>query len=351
MNYSDLFIGILLIAIPLLLLIFCYRKYVCNQCEDNMKNLTTKFINKLNEIGSKIPDNGFSVNKEDFFNFSDLFSGPVTKDDALYSAKNDALPKDDLLISTSPSYEQPLSGSGVKKSSDFPPLENDENSLFYEMNYDNLNDEVSAPPENNIKKNNINNNNPSFPDLGKVKDPTLDATTLDATTLDPITLDPSNINLPKLKSIDGNLEDQNTKKEINMKSFFKEGQCNFFNNKCPENYMQLGNFSLEGTSLKCGNVENTKPAVAVAKVKNNNLYEIIILDKGEGYSLANPPNIRIHSRHEEKGFGATANAILNENGTIKSIQIINPGYNYTETPNVLIDPPYMSSECHLCCNF
>jgi hypothetical protein len=311
-----------------------------------MKYITNKFIDKLNNIGSKIkedpkgyllevdklepanyvrfPDKNLnevfrkihgSAEKEDFFNFSDLFSGAVDKDDKSFSSHD------------------------IQKSKKFPP--ENEDDLFKEIDFG----QNTIDNENNIKDYNIHDNNPSFPDLKKIKDPKIDSTKID-----PIELDPSNINLPKIKSVDEDLADLNKKKESNAKDFFKNGTCNFYN-KCPDDYMELGNFSLEGTSLKCGNIENTSPAKAMAHIKNNNLYEIVILDKGKGYSVSNPPKINIHSRNEEKGFGANANAIIDEDGSIKSIQIINPGYNYTETPNILIDPPYMNNSCHLCCNF
>jgi hypothetical protein len=384
MNYTDLFIGILIIAIPLLLLVLCYRKSICKNCDNKMKNITDKFINNLNKLGSKIPDK--IERKEDFFNFSDLFSGKVNKEDPVSLSLESlgpaplgpapldpvALELDQELISDNSKKDHTQRGSSgetltdlisikspmstnIKKSYHFPPLENDDSDsdpdpLFFEKTpflEKALSKSIEIDPKHNhLKKNNIYNNNPSFPDLGKVKDPKIDSTKLD-----PIELDSSNVNLPYIKSVDHDLFDKNKQKEPNMKDIFKNSQCNFYNNKCPDDYMELGNFSLDGTSLKCGNIENTKPAKAMAHIKNNNLYEIVILDKGQGYSLNNPPKVRIHSRNEEKGFGANANALVNKDGTLKSIQIINPGYNYTETPNVLIDPPYMNSSCHLCCNF
>ena len=127
------------------------------------------------------------------------------------------------------------------------------------------------------------------------------------------------------------------------------GKCQFFNVD-PDKYHQLGNFSIEGIGsssiLTCGNVQNTKPAQAIAQIKNNSIYEIHITDQGHGFLPTSPPKISIEGG---KGHGATAEAIIDDDGFLKIIKIINPGYNYTETPNVLISAPYMNSSCHLCC--
>jgi hypothetical protein len=129
------------------------------------------------------------------------------------------------------------------------------------------------------------------------------------------------------------------------------GKCQFFNDKCPDKYYELGNFSIQGVGngniLTCGNVQNTKPARAVAQIKNNAIYEIHITDQGHGFNPSSPPKVSIEGG---KGHGATAEAVVDDDGFLKLIKIINPGYNYSETPNVMIDAPFMNSSCHLCCN-
>jgi hypothetical protein len=128
------------------------------------------------------------------------------------------------------------------------------------------------------------------------------------------------------------------------------GSCNFFNDKCPDDYQPLGNFSISGsgnnTILSCGNVDNVKPAKAIAQIKSNSVHEINILDPGLGFNPSKPPKIYIEGG---KGNGAQAEAVIDDNGYLKIIKIINPGYNYTETPNIIIEAPFMNSSCHLCC--
>jgi hypothetical protein len=99
-------------------------------------------------------------------------------------------------------------------------------------------------------------------------------------------------------------------------------------------------------TLTCGNVKNVKPAKATARIKNNSIYEIDIIDHGHGYFPDKPPKITIDGG---KGHGATAEAIVDDNGFVKIINILKPGYNYTETPDIIIDSPYMNSSCFLCC--
>ena len=133
-----------------------------------------------------------------------------------------------------------------------------------------------------------------------------------------------------------------------IKSLFNS--CQFFNDKCPDDYFGLGNFSIQGNEsnniLSCGNVQNTKPAHAIAQIKNNSIYEIHITDPGHGFNPASSPKVSIEGG---KGHGATAEAVIDDDGFLKLIKVINPGYNYTETPKVLIQAPFMNSSCHLCC--
>jgi hypothetical protein len=49
----------------------------------------------------------------------------------------------------------------------------------------------------------------------------------------------------------------------------------------------------------------------------------------------------------EKLFGARA--VVDDNGYLKLIKVVNPGYNYTETPNVVIEAQSNDSNCHFCC--
>jgi len=129
-----------------------------------------------------------------------------------------------------------------------------------------------------------------------------------------------------------------------------DGRCQFFNNKCPDDYTQLGNFSIQGLGsnlvLNCGNITDTKPAKAIAEIKNNSIYQIHIVDEGHGYIPTKAPKVKIEGG---KGHGATAESVVDDDGYLKLIKIINPGYNYVETPNVIIDPPSADSACHLCC--
>jgi hypothetical protein len=137
---------------------------------------------------------------------------------------------------------------------------------------------------------------------------------------------------------------------IEEKPKFSLGKCQFFNDKCPDNYSPLGNFSIEGVSsnaiLKCGNIKDTVPGTAIAEIQNNSVHDIHITNKGKGYNPDKPPKIIIQGG---RGKGATAEAIIDDDGFLKLIKIINPGNGYSDTPNIMIEPPYMNSSCHLCC--
>jgi hypothetical protein len=297
-------------------------------CQNDMKCLTDKLINNLNDLGSKVPD---KIEKENFFNFSELFSGPVDKDGSLPTSM-------DLVNPSIPS------SSDIKISKNFPPLENEDQLFGKSEKIISLN-KMDSSEQLSIQE-------PSFQDAAKVVEPKLDITKIDTNKIDTSQFDTKkmdNSNIDNSK-IDNSKTDN---KNFLLNSIFSKGKCNFFNSKCPDNSLELGNFSVDGIdniSLKCGNIKDTIPAKAIAHIKNNNIYEIIIINKGEGYLHTKPPKIIIKSRSEEKGYGATAEAVVDENGYLTAIKVINPGYAYTETPNILIEPPYMNSSCHLCCN-
>jgi hypothetical protein len=213
----------------------------------------------------------------------------------------------------------------MKKSDKFPPTELNGNSDDFKDsdNLDLLANINSKPLSKSLEKPFlINNNNPipeaKFDEKNKSKETVL----------------------PKPPSI--------VEKKQNVKDLFES--CQFFNDKCPDKYHPLGNFSIQGMGnssiLTCGNVQNTKPAHAIAQIKNNTVYEIHITDQGHGFNPSSPPKVSIEGG---KGHGATAESVVDDDGFLKLIKVINPGYNYSETPNILIDAPYMNSSCHLCC--
>ena len=92
--------------------------------------------------------------------------------------------------------------------------------------------------------------------------------------------------------------------------------------------------------------QNTKPGKAIAKIKNHALDEVVIIDKGHGFNPQNPPKITIVGG---KGNGAECESVIDDDGFLSLIKIKHPGNLYTETPNVIIEPPLMNSSCHFCC--
>ena len=48
-------------------------------------------------------------------------------------------------------------------------------------------------------------------------------------------------------------------------------------------------------------------------------------------------------------IAAPAEAVVDDNGYLKLIKVVNPGYNYTETPNIVIEAQSNDSNCHFCC--
>lgn len=128
-----------------------------------------------------------------------------------------------------------------------------------------------------------------------------------------------------------------------------KGTCKFLGSSaCSKEFpvymgASLGVPDNSGIKLSC-NSDLVKSAKGIAKINNNKLEAIVLLDKGEGYKTA--PKITISGGN---GKGAECSAILDDEGAIKEIHVENPGYNYTGTPKVDIELPSVSSSCHLCC--
>ena len=311
MNYKNFIIGILLIAIPLIILILCYKNYVykyCKydiQCLSKMLNESAKMRNSSNQNSDHKSYEQNSEQIEGFLGgFSDWFSGstPANLPVSAGTVGNENLNTLEKKINDKMSI-----------SNKFPPTNLNGNSDDFKDsdNSDILNSIGSKP----YMPNNMLSSLPPPPPSNK---PKADIS---------ITVPPKII--PEKSLLDS---------------------CQFYNDKCPDKYKQLGNFSIEGIGsssiLSCGNVQNTKPAHAIAQIKNNSVYEIHITDQGHGFNPSKVPKISIEGG---KGHGATAEAVIDDDGFLKLIKVINPGYNYTETPNILIDAPYMNSSCYLCC--
>lgn len=339
MNYNDLIIVFLLIIIPLVLLVLCYKNYTITYCKNDMKCLNTQLINKLEDITKKIKEKRENIEKvvniellkkeneepmiEGFFGgLTNWFSGSGPSD--LQVPKNPS----NMNIPNLNTLEKKIGNNSLEntiRSNKFPPSE-------LQGNIDDFKDS-----NNNELLNQINGKT----DIKRV---------VNKDHLDKII---KNSTIKKKPTIEGLSEQKNTDINTNTNNIdIKKmlGTCQFYNDKCPDKYQELGNFSISGvgsnTVLACGNVQNVKPAHAIAQIKNNSIYEIHVTDPGHGYNPNKPPKITIEGG---KGHGSTAEAVVDDNGYLKLIKVINPGYNYTETPNVMIDAPFLNSSCHLCC--
>ena len=326
---KNILIIILLMIIPLLLLIFCYRSHIHNQCKNDIKCLKNNFIMKLNKLNNQIKNTDKAI--EPFIgNITDWFSSTPSTNLPISSG---------IVANENLSILEKKINDNMKTSNTFPPVEingniddfkdSDNSDMLkgiagkpnintlqkpYEQN---SNNKVSQPIFNNNNNNNNNNIN-DINDINDIKEETKDK-------IPPVIVS----------------------KNLDKKSLF--GSCQFFNDKCPDKYIPLGNFSVQNIGnniLTCGTVQNTKPAHAIAKIKNNSIYEIHITDPGHGFNPSSPPKISIEGG---KGHGGTAESVVDDDGYLKLIKVIHPGYNYTETPNILIDAPFMNSSCHLCC--
>lgn len=179
---------------------------------------------------------------------------------------------------------------------------------------------------------------------------------IDKPNIDIQNIDKPNNNL--VYNTDFNIQDkintQNIKKEIellkenniNEKLTNKQennifNECQFYN-KCPDGYSSNGYFSILGSDIICGGNENFKKASLIAVIKNKKIYQIHIIEKGSGYDNLSKINVI-----GGNGQGAKLEPIIDDNGSIVAINILNPGDLYTETPKVEI--LNNNNKCELCC--
>ena len=306
MDYNHFIFGIIVIIIPFLLLVLCYRNYVYHYCQNDIQCLKNKLIYNLHKNKNQEQIEGF------FGGIGDWLSGNSSN----LPVSSGTINNENLNI-----LEQKInSKSAISKK--FPPDDLDDNEFKDADNTDLLKSIGSKPL---MKLPDKGDEDQPLPNQDNNKEPEAIFNKLPK-------IEAKNIPSPK----------------VDIKSVL--GSCQFFNDRCPDNYHPLGNFSIEGISgssiLTCGNVQNTKPAKAIAEIRKNSIYEIHITDQGHGFNPEKPPKISIEGG---KGHGATAEGIVDDTGFLKQIKVIHPGYNYTETPNVLIDAPFMNSSCHLCC--
>lgn len=324
MEYNTIIITFILIVIPLILLIILYKNYVYNYCKNDMKCIKDKLIDNLNNLNNKLKTMYVSeeIKKDDeiegfFSGFGNWFSGSNPSNLPISPQSDNSI-----------ILEKKINDSMIT-SKNFPPKDlNGSNDEFKDSNNEELLASIGVKP--NIPEKAI------F-DKTKLIHPK-DSVNFDEKKL----IHPKDsVNFDKTSNVE-------VQPKIDVKSLL--GSCQFYNDKCPDKYYQLGNFSIEGNGtnsiLTCGNVQNTKPAHAVAIIKNHKIDEIHITDQGHGFNPSNPPKIKIEGG---KGNDATAEAIIDDDGFLKLIKVTNHGYNYIETPNVLIDAPFMNSSCHLCC--
>lgn len=373
MNLKDFTYGLIVLIIPLILIVILHRFYVYHKCHNNKECIKKKILfdidtvnNKLisninilkndeppvnedvpeeeiegffggaidwlyNKVGGGSTDNNMTVpNSQEPASPTNTLNPPASAENAVNNAQ-ESIPKlntkfpnegvndssnKDLLDAINQKKDkikrftnEKLDNNGINK------MKSMNNELENEIN-NKLNNTNSVASENNVQKNNVLPSN-------SIK----------------------NKNQEVNKPVQKILKPKENPLKMNM---FKE--CNFYSDKCPTGYNDFGQIGLSGMDknvmLSCGNVENTKPAKAVAKIKNNSLEEVIVLEKGHGYNPDKPPKVTVVGG---KGNGAHCDAVVDDDGYLSLIKIVHPGNFYSETPNIIIEPPLMNSNCHFCC--
>lgn len=101
---------------------------------------------------------------------------------------------------------------------------------------------------------------------------------------------------------------------------------------------------LTGANISCGNskVKSVKAEGIAILDKDGSISDIKMVEKGKGYNT--PPKVIISGGG---GSGCKAKAIVDDNMSIAHIEIINGGSGYISTPKIIIESPNYNKKCRL----
>lgn len=359
MDIKKFIFGLLILVIPLIIIILLYSTYTYNMCRYNNECTKKKLIKNIDDVSNYLNKKlNYAIEEskqqeeevvEGFFSgIADWFYGSTPNNlnsDFPPEAKPSILNGQPLIINNvSPDEMKDSNNNDLLNS-----LKGNTKKIEEEIKQklDTIqNNKVIEKPKIPIDYVNISNKTAEIP-LAYEQNQKI--TTKDYNPLLPYSLKDQALTIPKkTEQFTDKCQEEEQEKTVKSTNLF--GKCNFYNDTCPSNFTDLGNFSINGMesnmTLTCGNVQNTKPASAIARIKNNAISEIVVTNPGQGFNPSKPPKITIEGG---KGNGAEVTAVIDDDGYLKIIKIIHPGYNYTETPNVIIENPLMNGSCHLCC--
>lgn len=385
MNLKDLTYGLIILIIPLILMLVLHRFYVYNTCHNNKECIKKKMLVDIDTVNNKLVTNINFMNSqpkeehiddvpqeeiEGFFGgFSDWLYNKVGGG---ATDKNMAVPGQDPVSPTNTLNPSALSEKAATGKDESIPRLNSKfpNEGVNDASNKDLLDSInqkrdtikrftsekidSSKDLNKIKNMNTQLQSEINTKLGNVNQEALQNNEVPTANNKVVPTANNKVvasnNIKSTPKQVNKLDQKILPKEVmsNQMSMFKE--CNFYSDKCPGGYNDFGSIGLSGMDknvmLSCGNVENTKPGKAIARIKNNSLEEIIVLEKGHGYNPDKPPKVTIVGG---KGNGAHCDAVIDDDGYLSLIKVVHPGNFYTETPNIIIEPPMMNSNCHFCC--
>jgi hypothetical protein len=363
MDIKKFIFGLLILIIPLIIIILLYSTYTYNMCSYNNQCTKRKLIKNIDDVSNYL-NNKLNYTKEEpeqqeevvegfFSGIADWFYGSTPNNlnsDFPPEAQQSILKGQPLIINNvSPDEMKDSNNNDLLNSlkGNTKKIEEEIKQKLGTIQNNNVEGKQKIP----IDYVNISNKTAEIP---LAYDQNQKITTKDYNPLLPYSLKDQALTIPKrTEQFTDNYqeeEQQDQEQEQTVKAKNPFGKCNFYNDACPSDFTDLGNFSINGMesnmTLTCGNVQNTKPASAIARIKNNAISEIVVTNPGQGFNPSKPPKITIEGG---KGNGAQVTAVIDDDGYLKIITIIHPGYNYTETPNVIIENPLMNGACHLCC--
>lgn len=121
-------------------------------------------------------------------------------------------------------------------------------------------------------------------------------------------------------------------------------KCKFLSSaQCHPDYPNFSGASIEGSNMKCDNLDSMKPCKAVCTISNGKINGVYIIHPGTGYKIA--PKVEVIGGG---GEGANLKAILVD-GKVKEMKVISGGNGFHETPTLKIESPNSSNGCYLCC--
>lgn len=144
-------------------------------------------------------------------------------------------------------------------------------------------------------------------------------------------------------------EKEEEKKDVTKMDTFQSkglfGKCDFYS-QCPVGYSSYGGFSWKDANIQCG-LKGRGYGVTkfIAEIKGGSIQNVIVVDGGSNFDKMKKYKVKVTG----DGSGAMIEPIIDDEGKIRVMKVIDGGSGYRDTPKIEIEGKE-GNQCELCCS-